>query len=106
MKKQKSKPPRKPSKAEIKFWNEPEWTFKNTLKRVVGYGFTALLLWACLSITADGFNRKGVGALIGGLILTVGWIYIDLKIIIEKYKRGKAARQSDNPLHRQENGFG
>ena len=94
MAKQKSKPPRKPSKAEIKFWNEPEWTLKNSLKRVVVYGFMALLLWASLSISADGFNGKGVGALIGGLILAVGWIYIDLKIIIEKHKRRKTARDT------------
>jgi len=30
-------------------------------------------------------------------MLTIGYVYIDLKILIEKYKRRKAARKSGAP---------
>ncbi len=73
------------AKREKKIWSESEWTFKNIIKRIIGYGlsilFIVLAIWMILS-----YEIKG---LIYGIIL-IGfcgtYIYYDVKVILEKKK--------------------
>lgn len=73
---------------EQKFWNESEWTAKNILKRIIGYGlsvsFIALGTWIILSEELQGII---IGVIVMGI--SFSYIYYDLKIIRKKKKMKK-----------------
>ena len=83
------KPPRKPTKKEIAFWNEPEWTLTSTLKRLFAWGMAALVVCIVCVCISEG---KPPGKAIGALVLTRGYVYIEVKILLEKNRRNRAAR--------------
>ena len=63
--------------------NEPEWSFKNTLKRIVIYLFIFILLAVCVIILLDGFNFIVIP--IG--ILCLGYLIMDWMMIIKKMRK-------------------
>lgn len=75
-------------KREEAFWNESEWTFVNTIKRIIGYG--ASILFGILSywMISDGEIR---GLIYGIIILGCcsSYIFYDIKVILEKNKKNR-----------------
>ncbi len=75
-------------KREKRFWEESEWSFKNVLKRVIGYGlsipFIGLGIWM---ISTGKIEEIGVGLFLVGLCSS--YIYQDIQVIREKRKRKK-----------------
>lgn len=70
------------------FWEESEWTFENSIKRIIGYSltmlFTLLALWM--------ISEKEIQGIIYGLLIigiSVSYIFYDIKLILEKKKRNK-----------------
>jgi|GEM_PF-2349834 len=74
---------------EEEFWNESEWTFKNTIKRVIGYGFSILFIIIGVLFM---FEADIQGLIYGVLMLlfSASYIFYDVKVILEKYKKKKA----------------
>ena len=74
------------TKRENEFWQESEFNFINTIKRIIGYGlsifFFGLSIWMIL-------KGKLQGLIYTIIILTLcgNYIYYDLKVIREKKKR-------------------
>lgn len=66
-----------------RFENEPEWSFKNSLKRIVIYLFIFILLAVCVIILLNGFNFIVIP--IG--VLCLGYLIMDWMTIIKKMRR-------------------
>lgn len=75
------------------FWEESEWTIKNSLMRVLGYGFVLIFLLAGVLLVYEGIFE---GIIPIGLSLAISWVYIknDIQIIREKNRRKKKARSN------------
>lgn len=74
------------AKRESEFWEESEWSIKNTLKRVLGYGLSLLfIVLAVMMITTGGFFEILLGLALIGLCLS--YIYQDIQVIRKKRKR-------------------
>jgi hypothetical protein len=87
--------PKRPSKAEVEFWKEPEWTFKRAIKRLFAYTFTFFLVCMFLLVLSEGFD-DGWDALdsclhfLVGILFCFWYIYMDAQILLEKGRRRKA----------------
>ena len=73
-------------KTEKEFWEKSEWTIKNSLKRIIIYGLSVLLiiLGAWMITTGE------IGAILIGIFLIgycSSYIYLDIQIIREKRRK-------------------
>ena len=85
-------------KEEEEFWEESEWTIKNILMRIVGYGLTTIfLLIGILGI----YEGAWEGIIPVGLSLGIGLTYIknDIQVIREKNRRKKINKKEGCAEH-------
>ncbi len=73
-------------KREDEFWNESEWTLKNILMRIVGYGLVALFVLIGILLFYHGAWEGVIPiAISSGICLT--YVKTDLQVIREKKRR-------------------
>lgn len=72
-------------KREKEFWDESEWTFKNSMMRIIGYGLSILFVILAIWMISEG---EILGLLLGITILGFcgSYIFFDIKVIKEKKK--------------------
>ncbi|MEL7423461.1 MAG: hypothetical protein AAFN81_10750 [Bacteroidota bacterium] len=82
----------KQSKKEEDFWQESEWTLGKILKRLFGYGMTALFIFIGVLFLYEGL-REGMIPIIASL--GICWTYIknDIQVIIEKNRRKRLKKK-------------
>lgn len=71
------------------FWKESEWTVKNTIKRILGYGLSILFIALGVFFILEG-NIQEVLCGFLMIIFSLTYIFLDVKVILEKYKKQKA----------------
>jgi hypothetical protein len=76
----------KNERKEADFWTEKEWTFDRTMKRLVGYFFSLLLISICFLLLFQNISFKGIWACIFGIACSSTYLYADLKILYTKWK--------------------
>jgi heme/copper-type cytochrome/quinol oxidase subunit 4 len=76
-------------KREKEFWEESEWTFKNSMMRIIGYGLSILFIILAIWIISKGEIQ---GLLLGITILGLCGLYFffDIKVLKQKKEKKKA----------------
>ena len=75
-------------KEEEEFWAESEWTIKNILMRIVGYGFTIIFLLIGILAFYEG-AWEGIIPMILSVGISLSYIKNDIQILREKNRRNK-----------------
>lgn len=76
------------AKREEEFWNESEWTFSNSIKRIVGYGLSILFIILAFWMISEG----EIQGLIYGIVILAfcgTYIFYDIKVILKKTKKAR-----------------